>query len=254
MRRSPPDLIAVAVVAIAATVVALLPDPLPYVRPLLTIPLVLVLPGYALVRAALPRPLGRAELAVLSICASLALAAAGGALLGLLGVPLVARTWAVMLGAVTIVGVVIALARREPFEPPDLGGLRRRLPLFQTSLLVYAVVVAGVAVYASPRSIEEQGVTGYTQLWMLPATADPTASVRLGVANGEPAATTYRLELRAGGQVIAEWPQIKLDPGQTWEQTLAAPRVTGGLRAFLTRPDVPGFSRHVLLELPLGTG
>ncbi|HEU5088310.1 MAG TPA: hypothetical protein VFT99_12725, partial [Roseiflexaceae bacterium] len=62
--------------------------------------------------------------------------------------------------------------------------------------------------------------TNFTQLWMLPAEQTTLPSVRLGIRNDEPAALTYRLQLRQGEQVLQEWPAIELSPGQEWQATV----------------------------------
>jgi uncharacterized membrane protein len=287
VRSSPRDLIVVAVVAVAGTIVALLPE-IAVVRPLLAIPLVLLLPGYAMTQAMMPGLVARTELALLSVAGSLAFTAVAGVILGLAGVPLTARTWALVLGIVTVLGVAIAAGRRRRaaraggveglsvFDAADraateseaprgvaarAGLLRlrlalwRRLPLFQTSLVFYAIIVAGVALYASPRSIAEQSVAGYTQLWVLPDTGVPGGGVRLGVTNGEAAPVTYRLELRDGDTVVVAWPTIRIDPGQSWQETLDSSVPTNrSLLALLTRPDQPDFERFVILAPPVAGG
>jgi uncharacterized membrane protein len=258
------DLPLIAAFAVAATIAALVDAPAA-VRVVLNVPLVLVLPGYALIAALIPRRTARAELAALSLATSLGLAAVAGVVIAAFRVPLSATSWSLLLAAVTLIGVVVAAVRREPAAPaaPSLSlstTSRRRSPsVLQIGLLGYAAIVAGAALIAAPRSVAELPDGGTTQLWLLPARAAAgasgspgpadTASVDIGVANHEPTTNTYRLQLQLRGITVGEFPSIRLAPDETWYGTADAPPAGGGdLSAVLTRPDEPAFTRTVVLR------
>lgn len=261
MRRRSFDLLLVGLLAVAATGLALSPAGPAFLRPLLNVPLVLFLPGYALIAALLPRLTARAELTALSLATSLGLAAVAGVVLAFFGIPLGSRSWALLLGGVTLFAVVVAVLRRDSAAsvvaagPAVVAPSRRAMSLLQVMILGYAVMVTGAALYAAPRSIAELPDQGTTQLWMLPqagGVAGAAATIEIGIANHESSAATYRLELRVAGVTTGEWPSIRLEPGQTWRGTADFPAGTvGDLEAVLTKPDLPAFNRLVGLR---GTG
>ncbi|MDQ6673875.1 MAG: DUF1616 domain-containing protein, partial [Chloroflexota bacterium] len=97
-RPAPTDLIVVVCLAVAALSAVVLGLGTLWVRASLAGPLVLVLPGYALVRALLPaRPRRLAELLLLSLGSSLAIAVLGGLVLNLTPWGIRAESWAVFL-------------------------------------------------------------------------------------------------------------------------------------------------------------
>src|SRR3954466_6745140 len=113
MNRKAFDLVICSALAAVAMTLALLVPESGLGRAIVALPLVLFVPGYALVAAAFPSGrLGMIERLLFSLGASLA----GGAMTGLLlywtalGLPPAA--WAVALGNLTLVASLIALVRR----------------------------------------------------------------------------------------------------------------------------------------------
>jgi uncharacterized membrane protein len=112
--RRPLDLILVASLAVVTMVATLAGVNQPVARALLALPLVLVLPGYALVAAAFPEA-GRslAERLLYGVGLSLAVAALGGFALNLTPWGLRAEAWATLLGGIALAACAIAWARRR---------------------------------------------------------------------------------------------------------------------------------------------
>ena len=104
-------IIALTIIAVAlAFTVA--PDNVP--GRILTLPLVLVLPGYALIAAMFPKQaLGGAERAVFSLGLSLVIVILGGLVLNWTSFGLHASSWAVLLACITLGASAVALIRRR---------------------------------------------------------------------------------------------------------------------------------------------
>src|SRR5438067_5670942 len=114
MNHRSADIFVVAAITLVATVLALLvPPDIVFIR-ILTLPLVLVLPGYALTSALFPgRSLGVPERLVFSLSLSLAIAILGGLALNLTPWGLGTDSWAVLVASITLVACAVALIRRR---------------------------------------------------------------------------------------------------------------------------------------------
>ena len=60
----------------------------------------------------------------------------------------------------------------------------------------------------------------YTQLWIQP---EGTSAFRVGVQNRENSVVRYNLEVKFGDFVVQEWPEITLQPGDTWQSRMQLP-------------------------------
>ncbi len=257
MKHRSMDLLAVVATTIVAAVLALLVPPGIVLIRILTLPLVLLLPGYALVSALFPnRSLGVAERLMFSLGLSLAIVILGG--LGLNWTPfgLRASSWAVLLAGITLAASAVALVRRRGRSMSAPGWLRVGnvgFTLRQGLLLGLAVAIVCGAVAVSIIGAERQSYAGFTQLWILPAGgANPENAVHLGVSNMESTAMEYRLAVNVGGKVVRQWPAIDLEPNKQWEATLVLPPTASVARveADLYRADAPTtIYRHVVLWL-----
>jgi uncharacterized membrane protein len=226
---------------------------------IVTIPLVLLLPGYALLAALFPkRSLGFAETFVFTLCLSLIVVMLGGFILNLLPPGLNTISWAIFSGCFTLTASAIALIRRarqnftSPGQPHPLSiALTTRQALF----LGLAGVVVCAAIVLSIVGAKQQPRAGFTQLWMLPTTGKQTgASIQLGMNNQEATIMNYTLTVDMNGKVVKTWSSIHLGPDMQWNTTLRLDR-TGIARstkveAMLYRNDAPTkIYRHVVLWL-----
>jgi Protein of unknown function (DUF1616) len=218
-------------------------------RALLTVPLVLFLPGYALTAAVFPRRGGAApspvERMVLGVGLSLAVAALEGIVLDETPWGFQAASWAILLGGTTLGATAVALVRGAT-EGGSLGGVAplRGLPAVGPGqgLLLAGAALAVVAATAVARQGAEadQAAQGSTQLWLV-AAGEPGGALRLGLRSAEPRPATYVLRLAVDGVPAQTWPDITLAPGQTWETTVApAPDGAGAVEAVLSRAESPG--------------
>jgi uncharacterized membrane protein len=192
------------------------------------LPLVLVLPGYALVEAlggASLDPLRRLVLAVsLSIATDVVLAI----VLDRFPFGLTARSWALALAATTCAATFVALRRRRPGDrrTPGIVGLRLR-PVDVAALVAAAgIVTVAIAVARTPLSATR--AQGYTMLWL--KRAHGGATVWVGVQSGELQTTTYRLVVHAGGRIVYRQPALRLAPGRRVVEAIRLPRASAGSR------------------------
>ena len=255
MSRQLNDLTVVMVSAVVCAVLTQLAPALPLIRLLCALPLVLFLPGYAMSAAILPRRFfGPPERLLLNLGLSLIVVALAGLVLYWLGWPLQTGTWAIVLSGFTVCASAIAWWRRRRSHSVDdpLPKLHFNLSRRDGLLLGLAVLVAVVAIGLARMPTPPKGVAGYTLLWMIPAGDGNANDYRLGVNSMEFSAASYRLQVMLDGQVIREWPELQLAPGESWETPIAlqADRVgAGSLEATLYRLDNPDVVyRHVKLQ------
>lgn len=232
------DLALVAGFALTAMLLALVGVENGLVRFIFGLPLVVILPGYALVAAFAGPTLGAAERIVLIIGLSVTTVAIGGLALNLTTWGLQPGSWAVVLTLVTFIGCGIALYRR-------LNGQIAARPVSfnpgfnwkQGAMLAVAGIMVVTALIISRGGVENQ-YSNFTQFWMIPdETGQP--NVKLGIISTEEQTVTYNLRLEdASGHLVKEWPNIQLEPGKRWEITETIP-VGPSLQAKLYRADKP---------------
>jgi hypothetical protein len=208
--------------------------------------LVFVLPGYAVMSAALPQPgIGRAERLLLTFGISLVLAIVAGLALNWTPWGLRTQPLALTLGAVTVGASIVGLIRRPGAEAGSFwrqltAGLRAR----QIVLFGVAVGILGLALTIGFTAAGQRPYGPFTQLWALPAGQPGKPAVQLGIRNDEGKDMQYRLQLLADGQVVQEW-EASIPDGQAWETVQPLPpaltsRPTPAtLDALLYRQDAP---------------
>ena len=252
MRRDLADLAAVGALTIAAAIMLVLSGlaagtVAAVLRVVAGVPLVLVLPGYALSAVALP---DRARPAYISATLwrgmwiaglSLATAVLGGLLLNLTPAGLTRTGWTAALAGTTLCALIAAAIvriRRVPAAPPAgpeaatgpershrapapavTWRLPRRSPA--TVYSVAAAVVAGAAIWLGVSSAAGQHPAGFAQLWLVPA-ANGTGRATVGVRNDYPRAEGFRLVLRRRSHTVAAW-DLELAAGKAWTAEVAAP-------------------------------
>lgn len=205
------------------------------------LPLVLVLPGYALSCALLPgSDLGHPERIALSIGLSICQTILGGLLLNAMQFGLRPDVWAPALASTTAAATLVALWRRRRSVHRGTCQLAFPSPCGALMLLLAAGLVVAAFVVARTGALREEEA-GFTQLWMLPYEADPSG-VRVGLVSYMDAPTRYRLELRAGESTVVEWGPIELTPHASWEGIVLladSTRRNGGIEAVVYDYDVP---------------
>ncbi len=102
-----------------------------------------------------------------------------------------------------------------------------------------ALVLAVLAVGVARTPLPAKGVDGYTALSLLPAEPGSTTTVRVGVTSAELRETPFRLELRAGGEILAS-ARLTLSPTDQWNGVVdiaSVPTRRRSLEALLYRAD-----------------
>ncbi len=256
MKRPSIDLIVLTVVAALSAGLILMTPEIPVLRVISALPLVFILPGYALTAAFFPtRSLDVPERLLFSLGLSLAVTAITGLALHVAMVGLQTKTWAITLATFTLCAGLIAWWRQSrrrtapiaaPREAPFRPSIREGL------LFGLVILVAGAAIYLARMPTPPSGVSGYTLLWMIPANDGDWSNFRVGVDSKEFTPTSYRLQVTVDGQAVKEWPELNLAPGDSWQTSIelqATQAVSGSVEAVLYRLDSPdAVYRHVKLQ------
>ena len=258
------DILVVIVLTIVAVVlVFIIPSEWLPLR-ILTLPLAFVLPGYALMSALFPgKPFGNAERIIFTLGISVSIVILGGLVLNSTTFGLQARSWAVLLGVITLGASAVAILRqREQGEVTERwSGFKDVSFTFRQGVLLgIATLIIGGAFAVSIVGAQQQARSGFTQLWMLPAssTSKVDNSVNLGVSNKESTPMQYHLAVDINGKLIKDWPAIDLSPNQQWKFTLVLQKsllagsatTPAKIEALLYRASDPKtLYRHVVLWL-----
>ncbi len=210
-------------------------------RIIMALPLVLLLPSGAVTYVCFPgRTVSGAERLLFSLGLSLAIVALGGLVLHLTPWGLHPVPWTVLLGGITVAAGG-GVRMRRPDRTAITSRTSRGLTVPQVAICGLAALVLLGAGFVTVRGAQDQTTVGFTQLWLLPADADPMA-LNLGVTNNEPAATTgYRLQFEVDSQVRAAW-DVQLTSGATWTRTVTLPTdvpANAAVEAVLYRADSP---------------
>jgi uncharacterized membrane protein len=263
VRRNNLDLLLVSVVALAAVAVtALLSSGSNLIRAALSVPLVLFLPGYALSAALLPDGrTGLAERIALGAGLSISIAVLGGLILNLLPSGLTVDSWRALLLGVTLACAAYALWRREARRVPGPGPLVTQVSFREAALVSSAALLIGLAlgvgaIGLNPTASNAPQNSSFTQFWALPQRSGQQYRVLIGLHNYEDQPVTYRVTLESSGNVFAEWPQITVGNGESWQAQAAVPPylanaevVANAYRSGLSTPY-----RHVRLAPQNGSG
>lgn len=232
------DLALVMGLALAACLfAALLPPSLAAVRAPLALPLILALPGYALVSAMFPpHTLRTAEVVTLSIAFSIAAAIVSGLLLDLLGVALKAAPWMGVLTALTLAAAAWASARGHArplaFRPVRLRGAEAGALAVALSLLVGAATL-GFTPLAPPKRTQ-----GTAALWLVPAPGGSHAAC-IGVINEQLHVTSYSVTVSVAGTLPRSFGPITLAPGASWTRVIAVASGRPAINASLSTTADP---------------
>jgi uncharacterized membrane protein len=217
-----------AVVAAAVCAIAALLLPNDVVRLVFALPLVLLLPGYAIASASLAkREIEYPQLALISVALSLAVLALGGLALNYLG-GLHPGTWALLLFLVVLAAARGAALRRRAAAPAASlrPQLQRRPAVAAVGLILGGIVAAAAALVLTFTPVSAKHAVGYSDLWMRPYDHG-SADVRIGVGNQEHDRTAYGLIANFGHGRHLAVRRFALDPGQRHVVRLSVPPPRG---------------------------
>ena len=243
MLRRNLDLVLVVGLAIGGLLAALLTDLYPVIRGVLSVPLLIALPGYSLTAALIPdrQSLGRTERTVLGVGMSIVLVILCGLLLNLLPAGITNVTVSVSLAAFSLAATAVGLLRRrgqpdhEPavdLDGPEIGdapeavvGRRRERPNgYGPEFLALAVILTVAAVFVGVLGAVRAPSTQFTQFWLLTG-SDPNV-IQVGIRDEEGQPIQYRIEVETQGQVLRS-AEIDLGQGDDTVQTIKLPALTG---------------------------
>lgn len=209
-------LLAVAAAAIVCAAGTYAPLPVA-VSVVLAVPLVLVLPGYALVAVLGGLGIGRLHRLALVPALSIALVIVVTLVLNLFPFGLTVGSWALALAVVTVGAAIVAFVR-DPGADASRAVERFRIrPLDVLAVVAAAALLAGAVILVrTPLAAKE--AAGYTALSL----ERPSAfNVEVDIVSGELATKIYRLEVRAKGRLVYRKAPIRLSPGSRFSQRIA---------------------------------
>jgi hypothetical protein len=211
----------------------------------------LVLPGYALVSAVFTgRDLSLASRLAMIPAMSLAILVLGALLLDFVPGGLETLQWALLITIVTLSACAVGV-RHTPdhYASPDLArraqaAIGGRVRPGSATVVVFAAGLAVAAVVVSRIPLPARNSIGYTQLSMLPSTAQKD-EVRVAVQSDQLHPAGYRLVVSASTRQ-RRW-TFRLRPGQT-ELLTAQVGSSGEVTATLFRDGEAGSYRQVTLN------
>jgi uncharacterized membrane protein len=223
-------------IAAALTIAAVVATFLSYgvVRTLFTLPLVFVLPGYAIVAAFFPKRLASYPDNILFVLAwSLAMTSLGTVLLHKTPWGLTTFTWVIFLGGLTLANIAIALWQsKEMFDV----GKTYSVPAYQLALIAVAIALGIGALQIARQGAMLPTGSNFTQLWMIQP--DDADAVQFGVENNEGQAISYHLVVEGAGMPIER--EFELEAGERWLFSLNLPATASSrVVANLYRLDQP---------------
>lgn len=240
MNRKSFDLGLICLLALLTMTVTLLEVDIIVLRLLLGLPLVLILPGYALTAALFPsRQLAWADVVLFTLGLSMGSTILSGFVLNWLPWGVRPDTRVVMLTFITLGGSIIAFGGRYlaalalPSAVPELvmeqpGSQTsevRGWPTFglnpvQIILFGLALVIVVGAIILARSEAQRHPPADVIQLWMMPMEPRAADSFRLGINSLGAASGTFRLQLQQDGYILREWSPLVITPGEEWAETV----------------------------------
>lgn len=201
-----------------------------FMRPL-ALPLVLILPGYALMVALFPASMLQSfQLILCSVALSLVLMVLTGLALNLTQPGLQSQTWLIALYALIMCLTFVSYFRRRKTLETTFVHLLKIPPLNarQLALIGLAVIIVLVALKISSTSAMQPD-TSFVQLWILPKAAASSRTVEIGMQNIGPQSGSYDLVLVHGPEVLQRWSAVNLEANAEWTTEVSVPpQVQGG--------------------------
>jgi uncharacterized membrane protein len=200
---------------------------LPALRAVAAAPLVLLLPGAALVTAIDPwsARLRKSERLYWSVGSSIGIAILGGLVLN--EVTRLSRfSWCVFLAIVVVATSVVCWDRSgTPGEHYVATRKTHGLKPRSVVLLVCAAGLLAGSIVFSQLNSSQATRENFTELWMIPRpviAGDYAKRLQVGVSNHENAHETFIVTLTTNGRTLRSW-RLLLKNGQSWQKTLPRP-------------------------------
>jgi uncharacterized membrane protein len=211
---------------------------------LFAVPLVLVLPGYALLEALSRRETETAQRIVLVPALSVALDIAIALIVNFTSTGLTPRSWAV--GLVCVIGLAAGVAWvRGPAGLQRPEPLRLRVRRLDVVVLVVAVAVVAATAVLVRTPLAASRAKGYTALSLV---RSASSTVLVDVRSGELQPTRYRLVVQSPLGVAFSKKGFELEPGATLSARIRLPVPRSPVTATLYRANQTHAYRRVYLH------
>ena len=198
----------IVILAVFAAVIGPLLVAHPLWRLILAAPLVLVLPGAALLRLFPGRMAAPGRYALMAGL-SMAVCVLGGLLLNAVGA-LTTLGWFVLLGAISLAGALAPHPHAAISRPWSGLALRPRHGVLAAATLAAMTVTLS----ASLRNATDFHPFAYTEFWMLPVQPGSTG-YEVGIRNQERRPEVVSLRVTVDGTLVGVWRDIAVAPGET---------------------------------------
>jgi hypothetical protein len=215
--------------------------PTSYARILVALPLVMVMPGAAILntlRIDFPAP-GRCALV---IGLSMATTVLGGLLLALAGW-LTPLGWLLWFSVATLGGGLFALGRSQ-------ATLTGRIPRIRVRHIALCAAIVGVTVLALQNAMRHHDAYlpfPYTDFWMLPA-GQASNLYTIGIKNGERVDEQFTVRVMVDGAIVGVW-QVEVPADQTVTHIVMLPAGHRAIAWLFRASDPAGVYRTVSAAL-----
>lgn len=202
---------------------------------ILALPLVFIVPGYALTETLFPRrALEAIQRLGFTMALSVAVTIVSGFILNLFPPGLTTLPWAIWLGLFSMIFTVVAFIRRSTqVVGPDQTMLHQavtpgqlqsfRVQFSSVILLGLATLVIVLSVLYSVIGASQQSHPGFTNLWLLPAKTSNSCTVDIGLRSFENGPLQYRIVMTTNKTRTASWDSVTLSPNEQWLQQASTP-------------------------------
>lgn len=221
LTRKTPQILLIALATAVAALILWFEPQIGFMRPLLSLFLIVILGHSALLAWGAGLRLRGAVWGLMTIILGIAIVTIGGIVLNFTPWGLQLHSWIVFITGVIVIQLLVALIRRttEPSTVPStsIHSWHFEMKPMQFVALFLAVTIVGVSIIVARTGVVNQPKTSFSQLWMV---ADASNQVNLGIKNEEQEAVSYRLVVQQGSSVIYEYPSLLLQAHETWQGVL----------------------------------
>jgi hypothetical protein len=222
MRLKHLDLILIVTVALMNVIWALLPYHLSIIGTVLALPLVFLLPGYALTEFLVHKlSLDLLRRFIFSIGLSIAMDIIIGFIMNSFSFGLRAISWSVFLGLMTVFLSLTIVYFREKYSFEYLKLPKFHFRIYEYVLIGLSLLTIVLSIWYSAINVLQQPHTFFTELWMQSSKeSNNTCDIHLGVQSFEITSVRYRIVMSENGTQVNVWQPVILAPQQEWNRSV----------------------------------
>jgi uncharacterized membrane protein len=225
-------------------------------RTMAAAPLVLYLPGHAILSAIFPHSPINVERTVFAAGLSMTVTIMCGMVLHCMSA-MTSIGWAASLHGITIAACVIAHLRSPSTMAAPWNWSRCRVGGSQFASVGFALALTLAAVDLARQGALAHREYSFTEFWMVPATANNQDLLTIGLESFEKAPASYDIEVTIDGVIFDLWRSIALAPGERWTADLSVDLSASPpkrVQALLYKDGSGGVYRKVWFDpVPAGT-